>query len=802
MNSLFWDVREASRALAKSPGLVGVCVLSLGLGIGINLTLFSWLSAMFFDRPTLARPAEIVGIEPGNSNQFSYLNYRDLKDSAIFDAVVGHRRTELSMRVGETTRAIAGLAVTGNFFEGLGVQTQLGRVFTDAEASPEREARLVVATNSFWRRMLGADHTAIGQTLNLNGEAYTLVGVLPADYRAVTPIESPELYVPLNVLGATNLSQRANDNALLVIARLRPGMGLEQARTQLTAFGRQMEQAFPRDNRGMQDPAAVFPSHELRRRGAPGDTDTLTALLMGLVGLVLLVACGNVAGLLMVRGAGRQQEIAVRFALGASRRRVVQSLLVETSLLAAVGAGAALLVVTRLAPALNDYGLPGLRGARVELQPDLALTIYTGAITIITILICGITPALRSTREQIAADIQKGASRTATGHLRLRHAFVIGQVSISLLLLVLASLFLRSLARLSSVDPGFDVAHGIVVRVPAASVPPGQQVLVSDRVAERLRRVAGVRSVSTAMLIPLGRDIRAERFRIEGRSEPGARTYVNSVSPGYFATLGVPLLRGRDFQLSDRPGAPQATIVSEAFERAYFPSENALGRTVELATGETALVVGIVKDHAYVNRGGEWAPVLYRAYAQIPNMSTQPRPLIVHVRTERLSDSVLPSVRRAMMELDPNGPAFVESLGQATNQEIVIRRVIGSLLTSVGGLGLVLATIGLYGVMAHVVASRHAEIAIRMALGASSKTVLWSVLRRGLRLVAVGVVIGSAIGLAATQPLRAMLAGLSPSDPVAFAGAAAVLTMVGLLASYIPARRATRVDPMTALRQP
>jgi predicted permease len=802
MDSLFRDIREASRALARSPVLIAVCVLSLGLGIGVNLTLFSWLSAMFFDQPTIARPREVVGIEPGNSNQFSYLNYRDLKNSGLFEAVVGHRRTELSLRLGDTTRAVSGLAVTGNFFEGLGVDAQFGRVFTDAEASPERNPRVVVATHSFWRRMLGAANGAIGETLHLNGEAYTLVGVLPTNYRAVTPIESPDLYVPLNVLGPTNLSQRANDNALIVIARLRPGTGMEQARAQLTAFGRQMELAFPRDNRGMKDPASVFSSDELRQRGAPGDTPTLIGFLMGLVGMVLLVACGNVAGLLMVRGDRRQQEIAVRFALGASRRRVVQSLLVETALLAASGAGAALVVLMWLAPAISDYGLPGLRGARVELQPDLALVAYAGAITLIAILFCGLTPALRSTKGHIVADIQKGASRTATGHLRLRHAFVVAQVALSLLLLVVASLFLRSLARLSTVDPGFDVAHGIVVRVPASSVPPGQQVLMSNRVANRLRLVKGVRAVGAAMLIPLGGDIRAERFRIQGGSESGPRTYVNSVSPGYFATMGIALVRGRDLQASDRPGSPAVAIVSEAFARGYFPAEDALGKTIDLSTGDTASIVGIVKDHAYRNRGGEPAPVLYWSYAQIPNMSTQPRPLIIHVRTERPAEAGLAAVRAAMMELDPNGPAFVESLSQATNQEIVLRSVMGSLLTSVGGLGLLLATIGLYGVMAHVVASRHAEIAIRMALGASSATVLWSVLRRGLRLVAIGVVIGSAIGLAATQPLRAMLAGLSPSDPVAFAGTAAVLMMVGLLASYIPARRATRVDPMTALRQP
>ena len=801
MQSLLWDLRDSFRGLRKAPGLVAICVLSLGLGVGVNLTLFSWLGAMFFDQPTMARPYEVVGLEPANSHQFSYLNYRDLKDAGIFQAVFGHRRTELSLRTGEMTQRVSGLAVTGNFFEGLGVGARFGRIFTDAEASPERDAPVAVASHAFWRRVLNADPNAVGSVLNLNGRQYTLLGVLPSDYRAVTPVEAPDLYVPLNVLGPTNLSQRPNDNALLVMARLRPGMSIDQARSQLTAFGQRMEQAFPVENRGMKDPAAVFPSTEIRQRGAPGDTPTLVAMLMGLFGLVLLVACGNVAGLLMVRGAGRRQEIAVRFALGASRRRVIQSLLTEGLLLASIGATAALLLVLWLAPVINAYGLPGLGASRVDLQPDLALVAYAGALMLLTALICGITPALRSTRGAITADIQKGGSRSATGHLRLRHTFVVAQVAISLFLLVVASLFLRSLLRISSIDPGFDVAHGVVVRVPASSVAPGQQATISEQIATRLKRVAGVRSVSWAMLVPLGNDLRAERFVVEGRSERGARTYVNSVAPGYFETMRIPLLRGRDFQMNDRQGGPQVAIVSESFVGSYFPGEDALGKIINTSPTETAVVVGIVKDHAYRNRGGRPEPVLYRAYAQIPNMSTQPRPLIIHVRTDQVADASLATIRRAMAEIDPDGPAFVEPLRDATSQEIVFRRVIGFVLSSVGVLGLLLATIGLYGVMAYVVTSRTAEIAIQMALGASSGHVRWSVLNGGLKLVLIGAAIGTAVALAATRPLAAMLAGLSPSDPVAYGGTAIALTIVGLAASYFPARRATRVDPMAALRQ-
>jgi predicted permease len=800
MSNFVWDLKEAFRGLRKSPALVFIGVLSLGLGVGVNLTLFSWLNAMFFDQPTIARPSEVVGLEPGNSNQMSYLNYRDLKDSGIFASVFGHRRTELSLRTGEITRRISGLAVSGNFFDGLGVRAQFGRVFTDAEAAPERDARVVVASHAFWRRMLESDANAIGRVLNLNGREYTLAGVLPSDYRAVTPVESPDLYVPLNVLGPTNLAQRRNDNALLTMARLRPGMGIDQARSQLTAFGQRMEQAFPDDNRGMKDTAAVFPSSEIRQRGAPGDTPILIAMLMGLFGLVLLVACGNVAGLLMVRGAGRRQEIAVRFALGASRRRVIQSLLTEGLLLASLGGAAALLLVAWLAPVMSAYSLPGL-DAHVDLQVDFELVAYAAAITLVTALVCGITPALRSTKGHIVSEIQKGGTRTSTGHLKLRHTFVVAQVAISLFLLVIASLFLRSLLHIASVDPGFDVANGVVVRVPAASVAPGQQVTVSEQIAGRLRSVSGVRSVSWAMLIPLGNDLRGERFSVKGGSERGPRTYVNSVAPGYFETMGIPLLRGRDFHANDRAGAPHVVIVSDAFVRAHFPGENALGKSIDASPTETATIVGVVADHTYRNRGRRPEPVLYRAYSQIPNMSTQPRPLIIHVRTRKPAEASLATIRTAMAEIDPNGPAFVEPLRDSTSTEIVMRRVVGILLSSIGVLGLLLATIGLYGVMAFVVTSTTAEIAIHMALGASAHHVRWHVLGSGLRLVMIGVAIGTIVALAATRPLAAMLAGLSPSDPVAYVGTALVLTAVGLAASYVPARRATRVDPMVALRQ-
>jgi predicted permease len=776
-------------------------VLSLCLGVGVNLTLFSGLGAVFFDEPTIADIDQVVGLEPGNSNQLSYLNYRDLKDAQIFGSMVGYRRTQLSLRVGEATQAVSGLAVSGNFFDGLGTRAWLGRTFTDADAAPELDPLVVVASHSFWRRHLQSDPAAIGRPLNLNGRLHTVLGVLPEHYRALTPGDAPQFYVPLTVLGKVNLTQRANDNALGIVARLKTGMTIEQAREQLTAFGRQQEAAYPVENRGMGNPAQVFPARSVRMHGAPGDSTTLASFLFALFGLVLVAACANVAGLLMVRGADRQQEIAVRFALGASRRRVVQALLTESLVLATAGTAAACLLLLWLSRAVGGLALPELGAGPIELQPNMNFMFFALVLTFATALICGLAPALRSSHTRITADIQKGQTRTSTGHLRLRHVFVIGQIAISLVLLVIASLFLRSLVRLSYIDPGFDIESGVVVKVPAAAIPPGQTLAFSDRIADVMRRIPEVRSVSAAMLIPLGNDIRGERFAVPGHPERQAATLVNSVSPGYFETMDIPLLRGRDFLLSDAAGAPTVAIVSEAFARAYFPGEDALGRTVGIFTGELATIIGVVRNHAYRNRAGAPQPVLYRSYRQIQNMSTQPRPLVVHVRTARSAEGSLSTIRRAMADFDPDGPAFIATLREETSTELAFRKVIGFLLGSIAVLGVLLATIGLYGVMAYVVTSQTGEIAIRMALGASAEEVRRRVLVRGIMLILTGVAIGIALALAATQPLRAMLAALTPTDPVSYGGAAATLILAGLLASSIPALRATRVDPIAALRQ-
>ncbi|HMF61834.1 MAG TPA: ABC transporter permease, partial [Vicinamibacterales bacterium] len=400
-------------------------------------------------------------------------------------------------------------------------------------------------------------------------------------------------------------------------------------------------------------------------------------------------------------------------------------------------------------------------------------------------------------------EVQRTGNRSITGRLWLRHSLVVGQVAASVVLLVISSLFLRSLIRTATLNPGFDLDHGLVATLylePNRYLGDGA-ALFAERVLERVDRIPEVRSGSVASVIPLAGDRSAARFEVQGRpTATGARTYLNNVSPRYFDTMGIPLLRGRDFRPSDRPGSPRVVIVNEAFQRAYFPGEDAVGRHV--GYGEPfSEIVGVVKDSAYASVSEAPTPVLYYSYAQVPSLSTQARPLMVHVRTDGDPGAAIRSVARAIADIDNKVAFEVKTIREATTFELDVRRLGSALLGSLGGVGLMLAMIGLYGVVAYAVAARTPEIGIRMALGASSERVLWSVLGQGLRLVGMGLAVGSVLSLLVTHLIADLIGGVSPTDPVTFAGTALVLAFTGLVASYFPARRATLIDPLTALRQ-
>jgi predicted permease len=796
------DLIYAWRSLRRSPVLVLVATLSLGLGIGVNTTLLGALSAIFLRVPTMMDSAGVVGVEPGNSNQFSFLNYRDLRDSQIFAEVVGSRVTVLNLRSRDNVERVNGLAVTANFFDGLGVGAGIGRVFTRDEARPERDPRLAVLSYACWQRRFGGDPAVLGQALNLNGQSFLVLGVLPEQYRPVTGFMSPDVYVPLSALVLPNLNRRENGNGLAVLGRLQQHTTLEQVQPAVTALAQQLERTYPKENEGFSQPSRVFPVRGMQVRGSP-ELILFPVLLLVLFGLVLLIACSNVAGLLLARATARRGEFAIRLALGAGRARLIQSMLVESFLLASLGAGAGSLLAVWLVPMLSVVTLPNQQPVQLSIEPDLTLYLYGLGLALASGLLCGVAPALRASDVSVVADVQRAGSRGITGRLWLRHSFVVGQVAASVVLLVVSSLFLRSLMRIATLNPGFDLDHGLVATFylePNRYTGEGA-VLFAERVLERVDRIPGVRSSSVASVIPLAGDRSAARFQVQGRpTAKNARTYLNNVGPRYFDTMGIRLLRGRDFRPTDRIGTPPVAIVNEAFQRAYFPGEDAVGQHV--GYGEPfSEIVGLVKDSTYASVGEEPTPVLYYSFAQVPSLSTQARPLMVHLRTDGDPTGAVRSVTRAVADVDNTVAFDVKTIREATTFEFAVRRLGSGLLGSLGAVGLLLAMIGLYGVVAYAVASRTPEIGIRMALGASSHRVLWSVLGQGLRLVGLGVAVGTVLSLLMTRVIADLVAGVSPTDPITFIGTAIVLALTGLVASYFPARRATRIDPLMALRK-
>ena len=463
--------------------------------------------------------------------------------------MAGWRRASLNLRFGGQAERVFAVVVTPGFFEGLGIQARIGRVFTAPEAVPEREPRLAVLDHSFWRRRLGGDPAIVGQWLTLNGEPYLVLGILAESHRPLSQ-PAPELYLPISAHVLPGMLVRRNGNALTVVGRLHVGATPEQVRAAVTALGARLERDHPRDNEGFGRPAQVFPAARSQFRGAPEAAFLIPVLLLILFGLVLLIACANVASLLLARTAGRRREIAVRIALGARRGRLVQWLLAESLVLAGLGGVAGLVLARAGLSALGAVVIDG-RPLSIVIRPDFTLYAYALGIALATGVVCGIVPALRATRISVVSEIQQGGGHGATGRLRLRHALVIGQVAASMILLLVSSLMLRSLLHIATLDSGFDVDRGLVATIhrEPTGVVGETDVHLGERLVERLEAVPGVESAALAALVPLGDETSRSSFTVIGR--PGAPTealaYLNSVGPRYFETLGIRLVRGRDF---------------------------------------------------------------------------------------------------------------------------------------------------------------------------------------------------------------------------------------------------------------
>lgn len=793
LEALAADLRYGARSLRRAPGLVSVSVLSLGLGIGLNLTLYAGVTTIFRHRPTMTEPARVFGIEPASGRQVSYLNYRDLRDSATFSDVVGFRMSAMNRRVGDRVERLSVLVVTDNFFDGLGIRMRFGRPFGGAAAAPERSPRVIVLDHPYWHARFGADPAAVGQTMILDGERFTIAGVLPEDYRSVTGFMAPSAYVPVSALTLRTLGDRGSP-ALSVLARLAPGDTPGRAQARVTAIGAELERRFPGVNEGLSGPAQVFPAAAMQFRGTPPGFRLLPIVLLMLFGLVLLIGSVNVAGLLLARGVSRQPELTIRSALGASRARVVQALLAESFLLALLGAAAGLVLTAVLAR--SDW-LGSMRPLQGMFAIDRQLLVPALVLVALTTVLCGIWPAWRSSRVNLLAGLRTGTASHA-GRVRLRSAFVVAQVALSLLLLVVSSLCLRSQLRIVGVDPGFDLDHGVVVRFNVEPVedPPEARLAFAERVVERFEQIPGVHSAAVAALVPLGGDALVASFHPAGRTDiPGTRPTTLSVGPRYFATLAIPVVRGREFDAEDRDGRPAVAVVNQTFVNTYFPGRPALGERIEIGGESDAEIVGIVGDSRIDTLGEAPKSVVYYPHAQ------RPRRLTVIARVAGNPSAALPSFRAAIDEVDPTANVTIGTLRDAASLELEMRRVGTRMVGAIGVVGLLLTAIGLYGVVSYLVASRTAELGIRMALGATPGHLHREVQGHAARLVGGGIVIGAGAALLVTPALATFLAGLSPADPFAFVAAAAMLLAVAFLASYLPARRAARVDPVLALRR-
>ena len=809
LEALARDVRYAARSLARHPVFLITAAVSIALGTGVNAVLLTAVRALLFQRPTVTFVDRLHRVEPGNSDQFSWPNYEDLRDSRIFEATAGYRAGSFSMRGDGMADRVTGLIVTPDFFDTLGDATAMGRTFTANEAHPSRQPRLVVVSHDAWQRRFGADPHVLGRTLHVNGEPFTVIGVLPERYVSPAPLLSPELYLPVSTATVPDIRRRANGNALTVLGRLRPRVTPAQAMSQVAALGAELERRFPDDNAGAGRGSSVTPMSE------PPDflveLRTLGTVLLVLFSVVLLIACANVAGLTLARAATRERELTVRAALGASRARMLQLLLIESVIVATAGTVLGLLLGVLTLPLLQSLTVAGIGTMHVTLRPEPMLAVYGLVVIVLSTLTIGLVPAWRQSRAVREAAVLRDGTAGASARLRLRYAFVVGQVAGAVVLLALAMMLMRSVQALQQMDAGFDLDRVAVVSIhqtPAAFGRDGglaQAHAVLDALAS-----GGFPDASVAAIVPLSGEASATGVRREDEAgdSQGTRALLNSVGTGYFRVLGVPVRQGRVFDDRDGAGSPRVVVINQRLADLLYPDGGAVGRGVKVSEDEVLGIVGVVATSKLRSLGEAPQPMMYYAHEQLPRLSSQVRDLHVHVRTPDDPQHHL-RVLEALVRNRLGGDVVVtaHTLRAAAATEADLRRFVSTLLAGVGLLGLVVAATGLYGVMAFVVATSTRELGIRLALGAPTNRILAGTIARGVLVVLAGMTLGFPLAMIGANALGAAISGfgaanpLKVSDPGMLLATTLLLAGVGVVASYLPARRASRLDPGTVLRQ-
>ncbi len=810
--NLIGDLRYSFRRLAKSPAFTLAAVASLAVGIGATTAIYSIVHTLLV-RPLagIAEPERLVDIgRTEGGNGFDTFGYPDLVDyqqqSRTLDRVFGYTLNPYLLRADRAAERVLGYAVSATYFEALGVTPEVGRFFNTAEDSPKGGAPVAVVSDAYFRRVLGGDPAKIGSILHVDSRPLTLVGVTPPGFEGHIFGLAPQVYVPLTTplsdepWQVNRLTSREGV-WLLAGGRLAPGATLAAARAEIRGIAARISKAYPESHaeRG----ADVLPA-----RPVPGIGRTpvrwFSSLMFGLVGLVLVIACMNVASMLLARAEERRREIAVRQALGAGGGRIVGQLLTETALLFALAVGPALLLARWSAALLAALRPPTPFPVRLDFPLDWTAAGFALAVALATGIVFGLTPALRAARSQPLHALHDGTSGAGTRQLRLRRVLVGAQIALSLVLLVAASLLTRALATAQRIDPGFRTA-GVVAyefNFDLAGYPEERARRALTELVEGARRLPGVTAASAARVVPL--DLSRMSFGgvavagFESPSKWGFDADANVVAPGFFSTLDIPL-EGRDFDAGDRAGGDRVAIVNQTFAERFFP-QGAVGRGFDLIVGrdqkESYRIVGVARDIQSHALGDEPKLFYWLAASQAPVSE-----LHLLVRATAGTSGLDRAVETLARNLDPDlPPGPPRPLAQVAATSTLPQRLAASVAGSVGSVGLFLAAVGLYGVVAFVVAARRRELAVRIALGARREDVLRFVLSDAARPVVGGVVAGLVLALALSRLISSLLFGLSPSDLVTFAGVPLVLGAVALAAVALPARRATRIDPAEALR--
>ena len=814
MSLIAKEIVYAARTLLKRPGFSLVAILTLALGIGANTAIFSLVNTVLLRSMPVEQPGEVVAMnmrrKDDSMSAMSYPNYRDFRDrNEVLSGLLVYRFVPLSLSRSGANERIWGYEVSGNYFDVLGVKPIHGRTFLPEEDKTRLTHPVVVLSYDGWQRRFAGDPNVVGTDVLINNHQFRVIGIAPEGFKGTEQIYAPELWLPIAMMewvepGSNWVDQR-DDSNLFAVGRLKPGIDAIQAEASLNLLAQQLAKEYPDSNEGQSvklgPPGFILP--ELR-----GAVVSFTWVMMAAVALVLLVTCTNLAGLLLARATDRRREIAIRLAMGANRFRLIRQLLTESLLLSLAGGAAGVLLAVWMVKFLLAFKPPIDFPLTLELGIDWRVLLFSLGVSLTAGVVFGLAPALQSTRPNLLHTLKDTAAQGGAGRTRLRSVLVVAQIAISLVVLIAAGLVVRTLQRLQTMNPGFDPQNALTMSFDLAlqgyDDARGQQFY--RELPERVRALPGVKSAAIASYVPLSLDYNSRNIYVEGEAvERGANqpSSMNAAAgPRYFETMATPVLYGREFNEQDQAKSELVAIVNEPFVRRLMPAvktpAEAVGKRVSFgdASGPFMRVVGVVKEGKYFNIAEDprpfiWTPLTqdYRSHGALV------------VRATGSPDSLFGAVRGEVNRLDPNLPLFdVKTLTEHLRLALFPARVAAMVLGVFGFVALLLSAIGIYGITSYAVAQRTHEIGIRMALGAQVGDVLKLVLTHGLKLTMIGAAIGLVGAYLATRAITSVLYGVSATDPLTFGLVSVLLIGVALVACYVPARRAMKVDPLVALR--